>query len=133
MRQSPLTEQRRAWSSSKVALSLLTLSSAVAITACQPQSSGGGDRRNQYGSRAQCEADYSPKECEPQARSGGGFFFLGPIYAGNWGQRGAGAFANGGGPGRAALASGTGIVAQPTQTAKGGFGATGRSYSNRGG
>lgn len=133
MSQYPLKAQRRAWSSGKVALSLLTFTGAVALSACQPQSSTGGDRRNQYGSRAECEADYSPKECEPQARSGGGFFFLGPVYPGNWGQRGAAAFANGGGPGRAALASGTGIVAHPTQTVRGGFGATGRSYSYRGG
>ena len=137
MRQPKPDIQRRKWSSAHVAMSLLSAGGLLGISACEPVSDSTSaqneQRRNQYQSRAECEADYSAKECEPQARSGGGFFFLGPLYMGNWRGQGANAFAGGGGPGRAALASPNGVVAHPTQTSRGGFGATGRSYSNRGG
>jgi hypothetical protein len=92
----------------------------------------GAERRNMYETRAECEVDYSARECEQQARSGGGFFFLGPLYAGNWRSRGAASYAAGGGPGRAALASPDGVVSRATTTQRGGFGTTGRSYSSRG-
>jgi hypothetical protein len=136
MKEAHLLNQKRKWSSAKVAMSLLSVGGALSITACEPAPSASEianqERRNQYQTQAECVADYSEKECEPQARSGGGFFFLGPIYGGNWRNRGASAFAGGGGPGRAALASPDGVVAHPTQTTRGGFGATGRSYSSRG-
>lgn len=130
----PVTKiQKRKWSSKVVVLSLASLGGALAVSACEPEIDT-SERRNQYQSKAECVADYSERECEQQTRSGGGgFFFLGPIYTGNWRNRGAGAYAGGGGPGRAALTSPNGVVAQPTQTTRGGFGATGRSYSNRGG
>jgi Protein of unknown function (DUF1190) len=125
---------KRKWSSTFVAVSVGGL---LSVSACEQPTDGASaqneQRRNQYQSRAECEADYSAKECEPQARSGGGFFFLGPMYMGNWRNQGASAFARGGGPGRAALASPQGVVAHPTQTTRGGFGSTGRSYSSRGG
>lgn len=129
---SPTTSSKK-WSSKGVALSLVSMGGALAITACEPAQDT-SERRNQYSSKAECVADYSDRECEQQTRSGGGgFFFLGPMYMGNWRNRGAAAYAGGGGPGRAAMASPTGVVAHPTQTTRGGFGATGRSYSNRGG
>jgi hypothetical protein len=125
--------QKRSWSSKAVALSLASLGGALAVSACEPEADT-SERRNQYQSKAECVADYSERECEQQTRSGGGgFFFLGPIYTGNWRNRGATAYAGGGGPGRAALNSPNGVVAHPTQTTRGGFGSTGRSYSNRGG
>lgn len=132
-------KEKRDWSSTIVVLSLLTVGGVMTASSCQPQTGGvakiaNDERRNQYQTKAECEADYSSSECESQARSGGGgFFFLGPIYRGNWMGQGAGAFAGGGGPGRAALASPNGVVAHPTQTVRGGFGSTGRSYSSRGG
>jgi hypothetical protein len=129
-------QEKRKWSSAKVAMSLLSVGGALSISACEPPQSSADianqERRNQYQTQAECVADYSEKECEPQSRSGGGFFFLGPMYGGNWRSRGASAFAGGGGPGRAALASPNGVVAHPTQTTRGGFGSTGRSYSSRG-
>jgi uncharacterized protein YgiB involved in biofilm formation len=118
----------RTWSSKVVAVSLFSVSGVLA--GCD--STDDDSRRNQYQTQAECKADYSEKECEPQARAGGGFFFLGPIYRGNWRSQPAGAFASGGGPGRAAMMSPNGVVAHPTQTARGGFGTTGRSYSSRG-
>jgi Protein of unknown function (DUF1190) len=137
MNQSNMTQSKRRWSSAVVAVSVLSVGSLLSVSGCERpvdgQSGGNEQRRNQYQSRAECEADYSAKECEQQTRSGGGFLFLGPMYMGNWRNQGAGAFAGGGGPGRAAMASPTGVVAHPTQTTRGGFGATGRSYSNRGG
>ena len=121
-----------------VAVSFVSVGSLLSLSGCEQPNDGtsaqNDQRRNQYQSRAECEADYSAKECEPQARAGGGgFFFLGPMCMGNWRNQGSGAFAGGGGPGRAAMASPTGVVAHPTQTTRGGFGATGRSFSNRGG
>lgn len=138
MTQKPLEKAPRKWSSAIVIVSFAAVGGILTAGGCEQSSDGTSaqneQRRNQYESRAECEADYSPKECEPQARSsGGGFFFLGPLYMGSWRNQGAGAFAGGGGPGRAALASPTGVVAHPTQTTRGGFGTTGRSYSNRGG
>jgi hypothetical protein len=128
MAETTVREIKRKWSSAAVVVSLATV--GVALSGCED---GGGDRRNQYETRAQCEADYSAKECEQQARSGGGgFFFLGPLYGGNWRGQPAGSFASGGGPGRAAMASPDGVVARTTQTSRGGFGNTGRSYSSRG-
>ena len=116
-------ERSHKWSS---ALVVVSLGGLISVSACGPPNSGASaqneQRRNQYQSRAECEADYSAKECEPQARSGGGFFFLGPLYMGNWRNQGSAAFAGGGGPGRAAMASPTGVVAHPTQTSRGGFG-----------
>jgi hypothetical protein len=120
---------KRRWSSQVVGLTLVALGGGVA--GCD--SPDDDVRRNQYKTQAECIADYSERECEPQARSGGGFFFLGPMYRGNWRSQPAGAYARGGGPGKAALASPDGVVAQPTQTRRGGFGTTGRSYSSRGG
>jgi hypothetical protein len=133
---SPLEPQKekRNWSSTLVVLSLLGIGGALTASSCQPTGSNEAEaRRNQYQTRAECEADYSQRECEPQARTGGGFFFLGPLYAGNWRGQNVAAFAGGGGPGRAALASPNGVVTHPTQTVRGGFGSTGRSYSSRGG
>ncbi len=124
-----IAPQPRQWSSKVVVVSLFSVSGVLA--GCD---NGGDGRRNQYQMRADCEADYSTTQCEQQTRSGGGgFFFLGPIYRGNWRGQGVGAFANGGGPGRGALASPNGVVAHPTTTTRGGFGATGSSYSSRGG
>lgn len=120
---------KRKWSSGVVVVSLFSASSA--LSGCDDV--GNDSRRNQYNTKAECVADYSERECETQARSGGGFFFLGPIYSGNWRNRGREAYAGGGGPGRAALASPDGVVAQKTTTTRGGFGNTGRSYSSRGG
>lgn len=123
----------RTWSSKAVKLSLISIGGALAVTACEPPVDN-DSRRNQYQSKTECVADYSERECEQQTRSGGGgFFFLGPMYMGNWRGQRANAFASGGGPGRAAMASPTGVVAHPTQTTRGGFGATGRSYSRAGG
>jgi uncharacterized protein YgiB involved in biofilm formation len=121
---------KRSWSSKVVVLSLFSVSGSLA--GCDD--AGDDGRRNQYNSQAECIADYSERECEPQARSGGGggFFFLGPIYRGNWRSQPAGTYAGGGGPGKAAMASPNGVVAHPTQTTRGGFGSTGRSYSSRG-
>ena len=126
-------KEKKDWSSTIVTLSLLAVGVGFTASSCQQQTASTDDeRRNQYQSRQECEADYNASECEPQARSGGGFFFLGPIYRGNWRGQGASAFASGGGPGRAALASPDGVVAHPTQTTRGGFGNTGRSFSSRG-
>jgi hypothetical protein len=122
-------QAKRKWSSTAVVVTLFSASSA--LSGCDDV--GNDSRRNQYETKAECVADYSERECETQARSGGGFFFLGPMYGGRWRNQGAGAFAGGGGPGRAALASPDGVVAHKTQTARGGFGSTGRSYSSRGG
>lgn len=135
---SMIIKRKRKWSSTVVAVTALSVGGILNVSGCeQPfdgQSASSEQRRNQYQTKAECVADYSEKECEQQTRSGGGgFFFLGPLYMGNWRNRGASAFAGGGGPGRAAMASPTGTVAHPTQTTRGGFGATGRSYSNRGG
>jgi hypothetical protein len=118
---------KRRWSSKVVVLGLISASSA--LSACGEVDD---QRRNQYNTKAECVADYSEQECESQARSGGGFFFLGPLYSGRWRNQSANAFATGGGPGRAALADPNGRVAHPTQTVRGGFGQTGRSYSSRG-
>lgn len=130
-------KEKRDWSSTIVVLSLLGVGGALTLSSCQPQTNGttevADQRRNEYQTRQECVADYSERECEGQARSGGGFFFLGPMYGGNWRNRGAGAYAGGGGPGRAALVSPNGVVAHPTQTTRGGFGSTGRSFSGRGG
>jgi hypothetical protein len=127
-------KEKRDWSSTIVTLALISVGGALTLSSCQPASEGDNEaRRNQYASKAECVADYSEAECETQARSGGGFFFLGPLYRGNWRNAGAGAFSNSGGPGRAAIASPDGVVAHPTQTARGGFGSTGRSFSGRGG
>jgi hypothetical protein len=123
------TSIKRKWSSGVVVVSLFSVSSA--LSGCEDASTD--SRRNQYETKAECVADYSERECETQTRSSGGFFFLGPIYGGGWRNQGASAFAGGGGPGRAALASPDGVVAHKTQTARGGFGSTGRSYSSRGG
>jgi hypothetical protein len=120
---------KRSWSSKVVVVSLFSVSGSLA--GCDD--AGDDARRNQYSTQAECIADYSERECEPQARSGGGFFFLGPLYGSNWRTRPASTYAGGGGPGKAALASPNGVVAHPTQTTRGGFGATGRSYSSRGG
>ena len=128
-------KEKKDWSSTIVTLSLITVGTALVVSSCQPQRQSSDEtRRNQYASKQECEADYSATECEPQTRSGGGgFIYLGPSYYGNWRRYGPSAFASGGGgPGRAALASPDGVVAHPTQTARGGFGATGRSYSSRG-
>jgi hypothetical protein len=141
-------EEKKDWSSAIVVLSLLGVGTALTASSCQPQprspyiggsyaSSDSDERRNEYQTKEACEADYSATECEPQARSGGssasgGFLYLGPRYYGNWRSFGPSAFAGGGGPGRAALASPTGVVAHPTQTTRGGFGSTGRGYSSRG-
>jgi hypothetical protein len=128
-------KEKKDWSSTIVTLSLITVGTALVVSSCQPHLQSNDDsRRNQYASKQECEADYTATECEPQARSGGGggFIYLGPHYYGNWRRQGASAFASGGGPGRAALASPNGVVAHPTQTARGGFGATGRSFSSRG-
>jgi hypothetical protein len=131
-------KKKRKWSSTVVAVTALSVGGFLNVGGCeQPmdgQSGANEQRRNQYQTKAECVADYSEKECEPQARSNGlGFLFLGPMYMGNWRNQGIGAFRGGGGPGRTAMASPTGTVAHPTQTTRGGFGATGRSYSNRGG
>jgi hypothetical protein len=122
---------KRSWSSKVVVASLFSVSGSLA--GCDDV--GDDSRRNQYNTQAECIADYSERECEPQARSGGGggFFFLGPIYRGNWRSQPAGTYAGGGGPGKAAMASPDGVVARSTQTTRGGFGASGRSYSSRGG
>jgi hypothetical protein len=120
---------KRNWSSKIVVVSLFSASSALG--GCDDPSAR--ERRNMYETRAECESDYSARECEPQARSGGGFFFLGPLYSGNWRNQNRAAYANGGGPGRAALASPDGVVSHATTTQRGGFGSTGRSYSSRGG
>jgi hypothetical protein len=124
-------QQKRKWSSSSVmVVSLFSASSA--LSGCDNPADE--VRRNQYETKAECVADYNERECETQARSGGGgFFFLGPLYSGNWRRQGNNAYAGGGGPGRAALASPDGVVAHKTQTTRGGFGNTGRSYSSRGG
>jgi hypothetical protein len=93
--------------------------------------------RNQYADKEQCVEDYSEAECRPAgASSGSGLFYFGPWYRSNWrSYTGAGDA----GPGRYAKASPSGLprpgvqIAGGGQMQKGGFGATGRSYSSRGG
>jgi hypothetical protein len=138
-------KEKKDWSSTIVVLSLLGVGTALTVSSCQPakrspyagssySSTQQDERRNQYRSRAECEADYNATECEASSSSSGnaGVYYLGPRYYGNWRTYGPNAYANGGGPGRAALASPDGVVAHPTQTTRGGFGSTGRSYSSRG-
>jgi hypothetical protein len=126
--------EKKDWSSAIVTLSLLSVGTALVVSSCQPERQARDEAvRNQYATRQECEADYSERECEMQPRNGGSYVYLGPSYYGNWRSYGPNAFAGGGGPGRAALASPNGVVAHPTQTTRGGFGATGRSYAYRGG
>jgi hypothetical protein len=118
---------KRVWSSKVVVVSLFSASGA--LSGCSdPYDS---DRRNYYDTRAECVADYSERECKTQSSGAGTFFYLGPSYRGNWRDYGSGAYTTGGGPGRAAMATGT--VNNPTTVSRGGFGSTGRSYSSRGG
>ena len=74
MRQPKPDIQRRKWSSAHVAMSLLSAGGLLGISACEPVSDSTSaqneQRRNQYQSRAECEADYSAKECEPQVAVG---------------------------------------------------------------
>jgi uncharacterized protein YgiB involved in biofilm formation len=119
---------KKDWSSAIVVLSLLGVGTALTVSSCQQQDRD--LRRNEYQSLAECKADYRGNECEPY---GPRFGYLGPSYYSNWRTQPQGTFDNGGGPGRAALASPNGVVAHPTQTTRGGFGSTGRSYSGRGG
>jgi len=131
------------WSSTLVVLSLLSLGAAGTLASCQPNNRVQGpaetaQKRNLYQSKAACVADYSEEACEsyhssPSSGAGGVFFFRGPSYPASWRSAGQAFDSARSGPGRSALASPDGVVAHPTQTTRGGFGSTGRSYSSRGG
>lgn len=133
----------RDWSSTIVILSLLTVGSVMTVSSCQPDrrgmdTAGEAQKRNLYQSKEACVADYSEEACEAYqsgdgSGSGGVFFFRGPPYPASWRNAGYAFDPARNGPGRAALASPDGVVAHPTQTMRGGFGATGRSYASRGG
>ncbi len=126
------------WSSTIVILSLITVGSAFVINSFRPGGLGGEkiETRNLYQSREACVADYSEEACEsfgPSGSAGVGYFHRGPSYPASWRSAGQGFDPARSGPGRSALASPDGVVAHPTQTTRGGFGSTGRSYSSRGG
>lgn len=126
------------WSSTIVILSLMTTGTAFTATSCQPGwlDPEGVQNRNLYQSREACVADYSEQACESfgsGGTSGVGYYHRGPLYPENWRSRAQAFDPAISGPGRAALTSPDGIVAHPTQTTRGGFGSTGRSYSFRGG
>jgi hypothetical protein len=137
-RQSP-----RDWSSTLVVVSLLSLGAVGTVASCQPDNRGSGssetaEKRNLYQTKEACVADYSEEACESynsggSSGSGGVFFFRGPSYPASWRSAGQAFDSSSSGPGRSALASPDGVVAHPTQTTRGGFGSTGRSYSSRGG
>ncbi|MFM1976962.1 MAG: hypothetical protein RL145_1808 [Pseudomonadota bacterium] len=131
------------WSSTLVVLSLLSLGAIGTVASCQPDKSLHDpvetvEKRNLYQSKEACVADYSEEACESYqtgggSGSGGVFFYRGPSYPAAWQSAGQNFDPARSGPGRAALASPDGVVAHPTQTTRGGFGSTGRSYSSRGG
>jgi hypothetical protein len=131
------------WSSTLVVLSLLSLGAVGTVASCQPDNRVQGpaetsQKRNLYQSKEACVADYSEAACESynsgsSSGAGGVFFFRGPPYPASWRSAGQAFDSANSGPGRAALASPDGVVAHPTQTMRGGFGSTGRSYSSRGG
>lgn len=131
------------WSSTIVILSLLSVGSVLTVSSCQPDNRPidrieEAQKRNLYQTKEACVADYSEEACEAHTSgassgSGGVFFFRGPPYPASWRNAGQAFDPARGGPGRAVLASPDGIVAHPTQTTRGGFGSTGRSYASRGG
>lgn len=131
------------WSSTLVVLSLVSLGAVGTVASCQPDNRVQGpaetaQKRNLYQSKEACVADYSEEACESyhsgsSSGAGGVFFFRGPPYPASWRRAGQAFDPASSGPGRAALASPDGVVAHPTQTTRGGFGSTGRSYSSRGG
>lgn len=133
-------DQPRDWSSTIVILSLLSVGSVLTVSSCQPDRGGTAEaqKRNLYQSKEACVADYSEEACESynsggSSGSGGAYFFRGPPYPASWRDAGQSFDPARSGPGRAALASPDGVVAHSTQTTRGGFGSTGRSYSSRGG
>jgi hypothetical protein len=131
------------WSSTIVILSLLSVGSVLTVSSCQPDNRPTdrveeAQKRNLYQTKEACVADYSDEACEAynsgtNSGSGGVFFFRGPPYPASWRNAGQAFDPARSGPGRAALASPDGIVAHPTQTTRGGFGSTGRSYASGGG
>ena len=75
-------------------------------------------RRNLYPDRAACERDYTPRQCEPQTRSGTGSYWHGPYYAAD---RSAAQAGSDPGAGR------TGQITRTQTSTRGGFGSFGRA------
>jgi hypothetical protein len=111
------------WRSSAVTLVVIGVA-GVASCSPEPQTY----RRNLYATKGDCYRDYGPADCEASSYRAG-YFFGAPYWVGG-GRRPAGDP----GPGASAVNGRSGVALAVSDPVRGGFGATGRSYSgSRGG